>query len=122
MKPIIEALPLLQSPKKIFITTHHKPDGDAIGSMLGLYHYLKLKGHRVTLVAPSSVPDFLMWMPGVEAIIDHEDQAAAAENALRDADVVFCLDFNDPSRVKGLQQALEAATAAEIANRPSYVP
>ncbi len=114
MKPIREALLLLQAPKKIFITTHHKPDGDAIGSMLGLYHYLKVKGHHVTPVAPSSVPDFLMWLPGVEAVIDYEDQPSEAETALREADIIFCLDFNDPSRVKGLQAALESATQPKL--------
>ncbi len=114
MKPILEALPLLQSPKKIFITTHHKPDGDAIGSMLGLYHYLKLKGHQATPVAPSSVPDFLLWMPGVEAVIDYEEQPEAAVAALNEADLIFCLDFNAYDRVKGLQAGLDAATQPKV--------
>ena len=114
MKPILEASPLLRSPKKIFITTHHKPDGDAIGSMLGLYHYLKLKGHHVTPVAPSAVPDFLMWMPGIDAVIDAEEQPEAADKAIKDAEIIFCLDFNAPDRVKSLQSALEAATQPKL--------
>ena len=114
MKSITEALPLLQSPQKIFITTHHKPDGDAIGSMLGLYHYLTLKGHQVTPVAPSEVPDFLLWLPGVRQVINYEADAAAAELALQGADYIFCLDFNDFSRVKGLETALTAATQPKI--------
>ncbi|MFI5264822.1 MAG: PDZ domain-containing protein [Candidatus Kapaibacterium sp.] len=59
MRPIQDAFPLLQTPKKIFITTHHKPDGDAIGSMLGLAIYLAKKGHKVTAVSPGEIPDFV---------------------------------------------------------------
>jgi bifunctional oligoribonuclease and PAP phosphatase NrnA len=114
MKPIAEALPLLQSPGRIFITTHHKPDGDAIGSMLGLYHYLKLKGHTVTPVAPSEVPDFLDWMPGVDQVVNYEADPQAADKALKEANLIFCLDFNDQSRVKELCPALTAATQPKV--------
>jgi len=114
MRPIQEALPLLQSPRKIFITTHHKPDGDAIGSMLGLFHYLRLKGHEVTAVAPSEVPDFLLWLPDVQQVINYEVQQTAAEEALTAADLIFCLDFNDFSRVKHLEQPLARATQPKI--------
>ena len=81
MRPIQDAFPLLQTPRKIFITTHHKPDGDAIGSMLGLYHYLVKKGHTVTAVSPSELPDFLMWMPGVEHLLNYEAESKAANRA-----------------------------------------
>jgi phosphoesterase RecJ-like protein len=114
MKPIAEALPLLQSPKRIFITTHHKPDGDAIGSMLGLYHYLTLKGHHATPVAPSEVPDFLMWMPGTDRVLNFEEHPDEAVKALKEAELIYCLDFNDTSRVKGLQAALDIATQPKL--------
>lgn len=114
MRPIQEALTLLESPRKIFITTHHKPDGDAIGSMLGLCHYLRLKGHEVTAVAPSEVPDFLLWLPDVQRVINYEDQKEKAESALTAADVIFCLDFNDFSRVKHLELPLAQATQPKI--------
>lgn len=114
MKPIAEAQGLLATPKKIFITTHHKPDGDAIGSMLALYHYLVLKGHSVTPVAPSEVPDFLEWMPGADQIINYEESVADAEKALREAEVIFCLDFNDFNRTKMLEPFLAAATAPKL--------
>ncbi len=114
MKPITEVFSLLQSPKKIFITTHHKPDGDAIGSMLGLYHYLKLKGHTVTPVAPSEVPDFLLWLPGAEWVINYEEKPLLAQQALKDADLLFCLDFNDFSRVKTLEAPLTDALQTKI--------
>jgi phosphoesterase RecJ-like protein len=114
MKPMSEALPLLQTPRKIFITCHHKPDGDAIGSMLGLYHFLIRSGHQVTPVAPSEVPDFLHWMPGVPYIINAEEYPDAAANAMRSSELIFCLDFNDYSRTKTLEPLLEAASQPKI--------
>lgn len=114
MQPIQDAFPLLQTPKKIFITTHHKPDGDAIGSMLALYHYLVRKGHKPTAVSPSEVPDFLEWMPGVKAMINYEERPNESLSILKDADLIFCVDFNDYSRTKHLDKALEEATQPKI--------
>jgi phosphoesterase RecJ-like protein len=114
MRPIQDAFPLLQQPKKIFITTHHKPDGDAIGSMLGLSHYLVKKGHHVTPVSPGEVPGFLSWMPGAKTLLNYEEQPAVAELALKNADIIFCLDFNDYSRTKHLEQLLAEATQPKI--------
>ncbi len=114
MKPIEDILPLLQTPKKIFITTHYKPDGDAIGSMLALYHYLTKKGHHVTPVSPCELPEFLMWMPGVRQLLNYEAEASAAKKALDKADYIFCLDFNSFSRTKHLTTLLEEATQPKI--------
>jgi len=114
MSPIQDAFPLLQTPKKIFITTHHKPDGDAIGSMLGLYHYLTLKGHTVFPVSPGEIPDFLRWMPGVAHMLNYEEQPKESLAALNEADLIFCLDFNDYGRTKHLESFLAAATQPKI--------
>ena len=114
MRPIQDAFPLLQAPKKIFITTHHKPDGDAIGSMLGLLHYLVKQGHAVTGVSPSELPDFLMWMPGVELLLNFEAEPKLAEKALNECDLIFCVDFNDFSRTKHITAQLGAATQPKI--------
>src|SRR5207248_695471 len=85
MRPIQDAFALLQQPKKIFITTHHKPDGDAIGSMLALWHYLSKKGHKVMAVSPGEIPDFLEWIPGVKTMLNYEEQPNAANDALKNA-------------------------------------
>jgi phosphoesterase RecJ-like protein len=114
MRPIQEAFPLLETPKKIFITTHHKPDGDAIGSMLALYHYFTKKGHDVTPVSPGDLPEFLMWMPGVEQLLNYEAEPKISLEALENADLVFCVDFNEFSRTKHLTEQLTAATQPKI--------
>ncbi|RYZ48537.1 MAG: bifunctional oligoribonuclease/PAP phosphatase NrnA, partial [Sphingobacteriales bacterium] len=114
MRQIQDAFPLLQAPRRIFITSHHKPDGDAIGSMLGLYHYLKKKGHQVVAVSPSAMPDFLAWMPGVSELLNYEAESRACEEALKDAEILFCLDFNDPSRTKHLTQQITTAPQPRI--------
>ena len=92
MLDIAAALPFLDVPKKIFITTHHKPDGDALGSSLGLCHYLIQKGHSITIVSPSEIPDFLQWMPGIETVLNFESEAKHALKVLADCDLIFCLD------------------------------
>ena len=114
MRPIQDAFPLLQSPKKIFITTHHKPDGDAIGSMLGLALYLKKKGHQVTPVSPNEVPGFLMWMPGIDMLMNFEAESKKSLQVLKDSDIIFCVDFNDFSRTKFIEQGLKEATQPKI--------
>ncbi len=114
MRSIEEASSLLQYPQKVFITTHHKPDGDAIGSMLALHHYLSAKGHSVTSVSPSELPEFLMWMPGVEHLYNYEAEQKVVEKALNDADIIFCLDFNNYSRTGKLESALANATQPKI--------
>ncbi|MCX6350769.1 MAG: DHH family phosphoesterase [Bacteroidetes bacterium] len=71
---------LLSSPKKIFITTHRKPDGDALGSSLGLYFYLLKKGHEPIVVAPTDYPTFLHWMPGNDSVIIWDEERKNQEN------------------------------------------
>lgn len=114
MKPIATVLPLLDVPKKIFITTHHKPDGDAIGSSLGLQHFLMSRGHQVSTILPSAAPDFLTWMPGADTLINFENDPKKALSALDEADLVFCLDFNDYSRTKGLETFLADNSAPKV--------
>lgn len=114
MNPIQDCLALLQSPQSIFITTHHKPDGDAIGSMMGLAHYFIKKGHRVFPVSPSEVPDFLGWIPGLETVYNYEAEPKKVEQALAESSLIFCLDFNDFGRVRTMETLLTSATQPKI--------
>jgi phosphoesterase RecJ-like protein len=70
MQPIENFFTQITQPKRVIITTHQKPDGDAMGSSLGLYHFLIQFGHQVTVISPTNWANFLDWMPGVNAVID----------------------------------------------------
>ncbi len=85
---------LLSSTQKIVIIGHKNPDGDAIGSSLGLYHYLTSKGHKVKVVMPNDYPVFLKWMPGTEQVMLHDENRESAEAIVNDTDVLFVMEFS----------------------------
>ena len=64
MQPLAHLYPLLQTPRRIVVTMHQKPDGDAMGSALAIFHFLKSLGHEAVVVSPSNWAKFLNWMPG----------------------------------------------------------
>ena len=85
---------VLSDPKKIVITTHRNPDGDAYGSSLGLYWFLKKSGHQVKVLSPNDCPDFLKWMPGTLEIDLYEPKPELGKEILAEAEIVFVLDYN----------------------------
>lgn len=105
---------LLNVPQKIVIIPHKNPDGDAVGSTLGLMHYLKNRGQDAIVIAPNDFPKFLKWMPGQEEIIIFENNKDLAEKHITEASLIFTLDFNNLSRVGFMQESLEAATGTFI--------
>lgn len=107
----------LSSPQKVVITTHHKPDADALGSSLGLGNYLKKKGHDVTVVTPSDYPSFLQWMKGNDQVINFEnpEQREKAIQKVLEADTIFCLDFSCLKRLHDLASFV-TKSKAYIAN------
>lgn len=93
---------LLSSQRKIVIVGHKNPDGDAIGSCLGLYFFLQNRGHQTTVVMPNDFPDFLKWLPGCEQILQFERQTAATKEVIAEAELIFTLDFNALERTGDL--------------------
>lgn len=114
MKSIEEIKPLLEDPKKIVVTMHQKPDADAMGSSLALYHYLQQKGHEVTVISPTNFPDFLKWMPGAPQVVDFESMQEKAIKSLEGVELLFCLDFNALYRTKNLAPYLEQLDCVKI--------
>lgn len=114
MQPITEFYPSLLQPKKVVITTHQKPDGDAMGSSLGLYHFLVQLGHTVAVISPTNWAQFLQWMPGCDTVIDFERRKEEALHTIAEAEVLFCLDFNVLHRTKHMEPHLEAMQAVKI--------
>ncbi len=114
MQPIQELFTQLTGPKKIAITMHQKPDADAMGSALGLYHFLLQFGHEVVVISPTNWARWLDWMEGVKNVRDYELGKAKADAVLDGADWLFCLDFNHFSRTKTLAPKLAAIGATKI--------
>lgn len=105
---------LLNQPRKIVITTHHKPDGDAMGSSLGLYNYLVQQGHHAQVIAPTDYPEFLWWLPGNEEVVIYTEQPDAAAQLIAEADIVFCLDFNNLSRINQMGELVRQSSAVKV--------
>jgi phosphoesterase RecJ-like protein len=114
MQPVNEIFPLLIEPKNIVITFHQKPDADALGSALGLYHFLKQLNHTVTVISPTNWAGFLSWMPGCKKVLDYEIQTGKATDALNKAEWVFCLDFNTMDRAKRMAGPLTELSCVKI--------
>jgi len=119
-KGIAELSKALEQPKNIVLVTHINPDGDAIGSTMGFYHYLLAKGHKVTAITPNDFPDFLTWVHGTEKIIVFQKNQKKASEAIKNAEIIVCVDFNDFRRLKDLGPLLEnsSATKALIDHHP----
>ncbi|MFC4261475.1 bifunctional oligoribonuclease/PAP phosphatase NrnA [Ferruginibacter yonginensis] len=114
MQPIHNIYNQLATPQKVVITMHQKPDGDAMGSTLGLYHFLKQIGHTVTVISPTNWAHFLNWMPDVATVIDYENKQAIADEIIAAADIIFCLDFNTLSRTKRMEPVLSNTNATLV--------
>lgn len=93
---------------------HQKPDGDAMGSSLGLYHFLIQLGHTVSVISPTNWASFLNWMPACNQVIDFEKNKEKSAALVNDADWIFCLDFNTLSRTKNMEGLLLNAPGQRI--------
>ncbi len=100
--------------EKIVLIAHVGPDGDAIGSSLGLWHFFQSQGKDATVVMPNAFPDFLKWMPGSKEIILFEEEEEHATKLLNEADVICCLDFNALSRVAEMEEVVRNSPARKM--------
>ncbi len=105
---------LLITPKRIVITSHVNPDGDAVGSSLGLFWFLSGMGHQVQVIIPNSFPPFLSWLPGCDQIFHHKGNSAASIQCIESADVIFCLDFNALNRLDSLEGCVRNSKGVKI--------
>lgn len=99
---------------KIVIVSHVSPDGDAIGSSLGLYHFLSSQDKTVHVIVPNAFPDFLRWMPGAKDIIQYNRYKEFADKLIQEADVICCLDFNVLSRIDEMEEAVRTSPARKM--------
>ncbi|MFZ4680351.1 MAG: DHH family phosphoesterase [Flavobacterium sp.] len=105
---------LLATPKKIAIIPHRSPDGDAMGSTLGLYHFLLKLNHSPVVISPNEFPNFLAWLPGSETVLIYENNKENCTKILNEAELVFTLDFNALHRTGEMEQVLNKLSAPMI--------
>ena len=109
LKQFEELKSFLETPRNVVIIGHRNPDGDAIGASLGLYHYLKKKGHTPTVVVPNEYPNFLHWLPGSDTTYRFDWQNSQSQRAINASEIIFLLDFNALHRVgHDMQNTLES--------------
>lgn len=115
MQNILAFKEFMSHSRKVVITTHFKPDADALGSSLGLAGYLKKKGHEVNVITPSDYPDFLNWMPGNDHVtVFQKDKPKTVEALIQKSDIVFCLDFSSLSRINEMGHMIEKSQARKV--------
>ncbi|MDE6371592.1 MAG: DHH family phosphoesterase, partial [Duncaniella sp.] len=111
----VESIKLrLLAATNIVITCHVSPDGDALGSSLGLCGVLRNLGKHADVVTADCAPKSLTFMPGVRDIVSATRYPERAAALIAGADIVFCLDFNDLKRVDRLREHFERSKAARI--------
>lgn len=113
-KQLLHSQEQIEKAQKIVLVTHLSPDGDAMGSSLGLYHYLQDLGKEVRVVVPNAFPYFLKWMNGAKDIVVNTYIPTVAEALIKNADLIFCLDFNTLKRIGALGELVEQSSAKKI--------
>jgi phosphoesterase RecJ-like protein len=103
---------LLKS-NKIVIIPHKNPDGDAIGSSLGLFHYLQEIGKDCTVVINDAVPEFLRFLPDTDKILILEEDPESCTKIVAEAEIIFCLDYAQLHRSGGLESHINASKAVK---------
>jgi bifunctional oligoribonuclease and PAP phosphatase NrnA len=105
---------LIKNSNNISIATHWSPDGDAMGSSLALYHYLKAIGKSVHVIIPNAYPEFLKWLPGDKSVLNFQTQEKKVINVLKKTDLLFTLDFNSFKRLEKLGDVLALHPARKV--------
>lgn len=112
--PLEEIKNLLAKPQRVVITNHINPDGDAMGSALALSIFLKSIGHKVQVIIPNEGPSFLNWLPESNQVLVFNENPEKATEHIKEADLLFSLDYNTPSRAGEMGDLFAEAKAVKI--------
>lgn len=113
-KDIQELTELLATPKRIAIIPHRSPDGDALGSTLGLYHFLLKLNHKPVMISPNDFPNFLAWLPASETVLVYENEKDKVAKILNEQEIIFTLDFNSLHRTGEMENVLSKLTVPMV--------
>lgn len=96
----------LKTPRKIIITTHIKPDADALGSSLAVYQFLIKHHHTVHVITPTDYPKFLKWMPFENNVTIYTEQKKESDSLISSAELIICLDFSGKNRIGAMESII----------------
>jgi len=105
---------LFLTSENILLVCHINPDGDAIGSQLAMYHYLKSRDKNVNMMAPNHLQEFLKWMNGADQIGIFIKERKKCRKLIEDSDLIVMLDFNQPGRLGEAEEFVKASTSTKI--------
>ena len=111
---LVQMNQLISNANNILITCHKSPDGDAIGATLAWAEYLTSIGKEPTMIVPDQFPDFLTWLPNSQKIVRYDKHHEKCDMLFKIADLIFCLDYNTPSRVDEMEQSLVNSPANRV--------
>ncbi|KAJ1421522.1 hypothetical protein B484DRAFT_433225, partial [Ochromonadaceae sp. CCMP2298] len=98
----------------IVITAHKSADGDSVGSSLGLFHFIEKLGKKAVICHPDAAPDFLDFLDTSSIVLMSDDPESVTAH-FKQADLIFCLDYNGTDRVGiEMQALLESASCKKI--------
>ena len=104
----------IQTAQNVVLLTHQSPDGDAMGSSLAMYHYIKSLNKAAQVIVPNAFPEFLAWMPGTENVLVYEGNETLADTYLDAANLIICTDFNAPKRIGALGDKMLTLTCPKV--------
>lgn len=104
----------LDDANKIAIVGHYNPDGDALGACMGLYHFLTNEKKEVQVIMPNAYPENLSWLDPENKIINYQLRKAEADDFLKTADILFCLDFQSLNRTDKMEAILTEIKPVKI--------
>tara|TARA_B100000963_G_scaffold321654_1_gene305132 strand:+ start:47029 stop:48048 length:1020 start_codon:yes stop_codon:yes gene_type:complete len=105
---------LITKSDKFVIVPHSNPDGDALGSCLALWHFLKKKNKRAVIISPTEYPSFLKWLPGEKNIINYNNNVISSNNLISKSDVIFMLDFNSFNRIEKIKHPIQKSNSKKV--------
>ena len=105
---------LFHESQMVVLCCHQNPDGDALGSMLGMAEYLRQQDRETVMVVPDQYPDYLQWLPNSDKLVRYDKRKDYVDTLLKMCDLIVCLDFNTLSRTDQMESALSGSPAKKI--------
>ena len=111
---LAELRKIIDDARRVVCVCHVNPDGDALGSTLALWHWMRSMGKECSVVVPNCFPDFLAWMPGASEIVRYDKHKEDAERLMGGADLMWVCDLNCSKRVQEMEAAVLGSPACKV--------